>query len=220
MQTWREGTHDMEDVARALTEFVRDHQAWAAPVVFAAGLRRVAGLHLAAGSGLGRAGGDRRADRRSGISFWPIWIAGGARRGARRLAVLLDRLPLQGTRRADVAAVAISGHAAARRSLREEMGRAGIFIGAVFGPLRATVPLVAGIFEMPYWPFQIANFVSALVWSAALLLFGDVMRGRRMAVAGVERGGISRGRGLAADVAASSPSYTLRVIADMVIRRR
>ena len=27
----------------------------------------------------------------------------------------------------------------------------------------------------PYWPFQIANFVSALVWSAALLLFGDVM---------------------------------------------
>jgi membrane protein DedA with SNARE-associated domain len=37
------------------------------------------------------------------------------------------------------------------------------------------VPLAAGIFEMPYWPFQIANFVSALVWSAALLLFGDVI---------------------------------------------
>jgi membrane protein DedA with SNARE-associated domain len=28
---------------------------------------------------------------------------------------------------------------------------------------------------MSYWPFQIANFVSALVWSAALLLFGDVI---------------------------------------------
>jgi membrane protein DedA with SNARE-associated domain len=37
------------------------------------------------------------------------------------------------------------------------------------------VPLAAGIFEMSYWPFQIANFVSALVWSAALLLVGDVM---------------------------------------------
>jgi membrane protein DedA with SNARE-associated domain len=37
------------------------------------------------------------------------------------------------------------------------------------------VPLAAGIFEMPYWQFQIANFVSALVWSAALLLFGDVI---------------------------------------------
>ena len=50
-----------------------------------------------------------------------------------------------------------------------------IFIGRFFGPLRASVPLAAGIFEMSYWPFQIANFVSALVWSAALLLFGDVM---------------------------------------------
>ena len=48
-------------------------------------------------------------------------------------------------------------------------------IGRFFGPLRASVPLAAGIFEMSYWPFQIANFVSALVWSAVLLLFGDVL---------------------------------------------
>jgi membrane protein DedA with SNARE-associated domain len=41
--------------------------------------------------------------------------------------------------------------------------------------LRASVPLAAGIFEMSYWQFQVANFVSALVWSAALLLFGDVI---------------------------------------------
>ena len=50
-----------------------------------------------------------------------------------------------------------------------------IFIGRFFGPLRASVPLAAGIFEMPYWQFQIANFVSAFVWAAALLLFGDVI---------------------------------------------
>jgi membrane protein DedA with SNARE-associated domain len=37
------------------------------------------------------------------------------------------------------------------------------------------VPLAAGIFEMPYMQFQIANFVSALIWAAALLLFGDVI---------------------------------------------
>jgi len=41
--------------------------------------------------------------------------------------------------------------------------------------LRASVPLAAGIFEMSYWRFQIANFISALVWAAALLLFGDVI---------------------------------------------
>jgi membrane protein DedA with SNARE-associated domain len=41
--------------------------------------------------------------------------------------------------------------------------------------LRASVPLAAGIFEMPYWQFQVANFVSALVWAGTLLAFGDVI---------------------------------------------
>ena len=54
-------------------------------------------------------------------------------------------------------------------------GVAAIFIGRFFGPLRASVPLAAGIFEMPYWHFQVANFVSAFIWSASLLLLGDVM---------------------------------------------
>ena len=49
-----------------------------------------------------------------------------------------------------------------------------IFIGRFFGPLRASVPLVAGIFRMPYWAFQAANFSSAFVWAAVLLTIGDV----------------------------------------------
>jgi membrane protein DedA with SNARE-associated domain len=35
------------------------------------------------------------------------------------------------------------------------------------------VPLIAGIFEMPYWRFQIANFTSAFVWAWVLLKLGD-----------------------------------------------
>ena len=37
-----------------------------------------------------------------------------------------------------------------------------------------SVPLVAGIFRMPFWPFQVANFASAFVWAAVLLTIGDV----------------------------------------------
>jgi membrane protein DedA with SNARE-associated domain len=37
------------------------------------------------------------------------------------------------------------------------------------------VPLVAGIFEMPFWRFQFANFTSAFVWAGVLLLLGDVV---------------------------------------------
>jgi membrane protein DedA with SNARE-associated domain len=40
--------------------------------------------------------------------------------------------------------------------------------------LRASVPLVAGIFEMPFWRFQLANFSSAFVWAAVLLTIGDI----------------------------------------------
>src|SRR5258708_4075208 len=54
-------------------------------------------------------------------------------------------------------------------------GVLGIFIGRFSGPLRATVPLVAGIFPMPYWRFQAANFISAFVWVAMLLTLGDVV---------------------------------------------
>ena len=54
-------------------------------------------------------------------------------------------------------------------------GPLAIFIGRFFGPLRASVPLVAGIFAMPFWRFQIANFTSAFVWAAVLLTLGDVV---------------------------------------------
>ena len=37
------------------------------------------------------------------------------------------------------------------------------------------VPLIAGIFEMPFWRFQAANFISAFVWAAVLLTLGDVV---------------------------------------------
>jgi membrane protein DedA with SNARE-associated domain len=57
----------------------------------------------------------------------------------------------------------------------ERYGFYAVFIGRFFGPLRASVPLAAGILEMPWWPFQIANFASAFLWSAMLLTLGDGM---------------------------------------------
>jgi membrane protein DedA with SNARE-associated domain len=47
-------------------------------------------------------------------------------------------------------------------------------IGRFSGPLRASVPIVAGMLDMPLRVFQIANFTSALIWVAVLLVLGDV----------------------------------------------
>ncbi len=66
----------MEDFARALADFVRDHQAWAAPIVlvlaFGESLAFIPllipawGALVAIGALIGA----------SGISFWPGWISG------------------------------------------------------------------------------------------------------------------------------------------------
>lgn len=54
----------------------------------------------------------------------------------------------------------------------ERYGVWAVVIGRFFGPLRAAVPLVAGIVEMPWRTFQIANFGSAFLWAGVLLAPG------------------------------------------------
>ena len=50
-----------------------------------------------------------------------------------------------------------------------------VFIGRFLGPLRAVVPLVAGMMHMPPLRFNTANVLSAVVWAPALVLFGDLL---------------------------------------------
>jgi membrane protein DedA with SNARE-associated domain len=58
----------------------------------------------------------------------------------------------------------------------ERFGTASVFVGRFFGPVRAAIPLVAGIMEMPWRQFWIANIGSALIWAPALLLLGTSFR--------------------------------------------
>lgn len=46
-----------------------------------------------------------------------------------------------------------------------------VFFGRFLGPLRATVPLVAGMSELELRPFMIANVTSAIIWAYAHLAF-------------------------------------------------
>ncbi|MDR6954009.1 membrane protein DedA with SNARE-associated domain [Ancylobacter sp. 3268] len=47
-----------------------------------------------------------------------------------------------------------------------------VFIGRFFGPIRAVIPLVAGMFAMPQLIFQMANIASAMLWAFVLLAPG------------------------------------------------
>jgi membrane protein DedA with SNARE-associated domain len=54
-------------------------------------------------------------------------------------------------------------------------GGKSVFIGRFFGPVRAVIPLVAGIMRMPRDRFWIANVTSAIVWAPMLLFVGDAV---------------------------------------------
>ena len=165
----------LEAHAHDLVEFVRIHEAWAAPIVFALAFgESLAFISLlvpawAALVGIGVLINSGH------LNFWPIWVAGAVGAalgdwlsywfGYRYKEQVAQMWPLS-----RYPEILPRGEAFVKN-----WGVPSIFIGRFFGPLRASVPLVAGIFEMSYWQFQIANFVSALVWSAALLLFGDVI---------------------------------------------
>jgi membrane protein DedA with SNARE-associated domain len=164
----------LEGHAHQLVEFVRVHQAWAVPIVFALAFgESLAFISLlfpawAALVGIGALIGSGSLD------FWPMWIAASIGAGLGdwlsywigiRLGPPVAHVwPL--SRHPDLLP---KGEAFVKR-----WGAPAIFIGRFFGPLRASIPLVAGIFRMPYWPFQIANFTSAFAWAAALLTTGDV----------------------------------------------
>jgi len=163
----------LEAVVQQVVDFVRVNAAWAPAVVFALAfgeslafislLIPAWGALVAIGALIGS----------SGISFWPVWIAAalGAALGdwlsywiGLKLEYRVQHIwPL--SRHPDLIPRG--------EVFMKKWGIPGIFIGRFFGPLRASVPLIAGIFEMPFWRFQFANFSSAFVWAAVLLTLGD-----------------------------------------------
>jgi membrane protein DedA with SNARE-associated domain len=156
-----------------VTAFARDNAVWAPPIVFALAfgeslafislLFPAWGALVAIGALIGT----------SGISFWPVWIA------AALGAAFGDWLSYWIGLKLEYSVQHIwplSRHPnliPRGERFMKTWGIPGIFIGRFFGPLRASVPLIAGIFEMPFWRFQLANFSSAFVWAAVLLTLGD-----------------------------------------------
>jgi membrane protein DedA with SNARE-associated domain len=164
----------IQTVSGQIVEFVRAHEMWAAPVVgalafgeslaFISLLLPAWAVLVAIGALIGP----------SGINFWPIWAAGAVG------AALGDWLSYWVGVKVGPAVAQVwplsrnPGLIPRGERFVTRWGPLAIFIGRFSGPLRAAVPLVAGIFAMPYWHFQAANFVSAFVWVAMLLTLGDV----------------------------------------------
>lgn len=162
----------MNDLVRFAIAFAQSHSGWAAPIVFSLAFCEsfaFVSLFLPTASILFGVGGVIGA---SGIQFWSVWLSAtlGAFTAhwlAYSLAVrfkshITHLWPL--SRNPEIVAGGIS--------FFRRWGHMAVFLGRFFGPLRAVIPLAAGLCEMPWISFQIANLASALVWTAGILLPG------------------------------------------------
>jgi membrane protein DedA with SNARE-associated domain len=165
----------LHDYAQEIIAFVQRNQAWAAPIMFALAFGEslaFISLLLPAWGALIAIGALVSGQKLGLISVWVAASLG---------AACGDWLSYWIGRKLEHAVFSIwplSRHPELLprgEAFIKKWGALAIFIGRFFGPLRASVPLIAGIFEMPFWRFQLANFASAFVWAAALLTIGDVI---------------------------------------------
>ncbi len=152
--------------------FIQQHQHWAAPIAFLLAFVKSlplvpllipgTALLLTIGSLIGT----------SEISFIPIWIA--ISLGAALGDWLSYGLGLHfaDSVRQSRLATRYPDLLPRGEAFFHRWGAFSIVLCRFFGPLRATVPLISGIFAMPILTFQIANWLSAFLWAAALLAPG------------------------------------------------
>lgn len=162
----------MQALIETMLEFVREHSAFAPLVAFVLAFGEslaFVSLLLPATALLLAGGGIVSA---ASVGFWPVWI------GAVAGAILGDWLSYWLGRhygRPICRLWPLSRHPTlVQRGERffRKWGIASVLLGRFFGPLRCVMPLVAGICAMPFFPFQAANVLSALIWATAVLTPG------------------------------------------------
>lgn len=105
----------------------------------------------------------------AGLEFWQLWL------GAAAGAVLGDWVSYALGRHYKEEAFRLwpfsryPGMIERGRAFFQRWGAWGLFIGRFFGPARAVVPLIAGVFAVPRPLFWAANTSSASVWAFAML---------------------------------------------------
>ncbi|HYM73318.1 MAG TPA: DedA family protein [Stellaceae bacterium] len=167
----------MEDLVQPLLAFIAAHTGWAAAIMFVTAFGEsfaflsllFPGTTLLVAAGTLMAGGH--------LPYLPVLI--GAVTGAtlgdsvsywigRRCGDSIARVwPF--SRNPDLLSTGIRFFA--------RHGGKSVFIGRFFGPIRAVIPLAAGVLKMPRGWFWLANVLSALVWAPMLLFVGDAIGG-------------------------------------------
>jgi len=162
----------MGDLTQSTIAFIQAHREWGLPVVaFLAFCESFAFISLIvpATAILLGVGGIMAA---AGFDLWSVWAAAGAGAIAGdwlaySLAFRFKERVLRVWPFSRSPQLVVRGIEFFRR-----WGLIAVFCGRFFGPLRAVVPIAAGLHAMPWLKFQIANVLSAAVWAIGVLAPG------------------------------------------------
>jgi membrane protein DedA with SNARE-associated domain len=162
----------IETVVEYVVAFVREHRAWAAPVAFlvafaesfcfvslivpgTAILAGIAALLAASGVDAGILAPAMIAAGLGGTLGYAIsfWIGRYFKDSVHKIWPFTTRPHL----------------ITQAKEFFETYGVFGVFLGHFFGPVRAVIPVVAGMFNMRELPFQIANVVASFIWAVGVI---------------------------------------------------
>jgi membrane protein DedA with SNARE-associated domain len=155
-----------------LGDFIRENSAWAGPILglitFGESMVLIGAFFPA--TALMLVAGGLAADGTVNILELIAWCIAGAFLGdavsywlGRKLGPAAWRSPLLRNQRK---------LAARSRLFFRRWGVTSIYLCRFMGPVRAFVPLIAGITAMPHGRFQLANFGSAAIWVPVMLAPG------------------------------------------------
>jgi membrane protein DedA with SNARE-associated domain len=167
---------DLDAVVQTIVDFIKEHRSWAAPAMFVLAFTESLAfislvlpawtLLVAIGTIVGVNGGAdfwlvlASAAVGAALGDWlSYWL------GYHYHEIIARMWPIN--RYPDLLP---QGHA-----FFERWGAGAIWLGRFTGPLRASVPIIAGAVQMPQFSFQIANWGSAVLWAFVLMQFGDVI---------------------------------------------
>jgi membrane protein DedA with SNARE-associated domain len=162
----------LQGLVETIVAFVRDHESWAIPIVFLVSFGESFCFFSVIWPGTAILVGIAALIAASGIDhaiLWPM-IAAAALGGTfgYALSYWIGRY-FEKSIPGVWPFTRYPGMIPQGERFFHEYGAWGVFFGHFFGPVRAVIPVVAGMFRMPQIPFQIANFVSAVIWAAGVI---------------------------------------------------
>jgi membrane protein DedA with SNARE-associated domain len=165
----------MDGFAHQVIAFIAEHRAWTDPIVFAVAFAEslVFISLLVPGTVILLALSTLLAS--GALSFWPLIVS------AALGAVMGDAVSYWLGRRYRDRIAAFGPFARRPELLRSghgffvKYGGMSVFLGRFFGPVRACIPLVAGMMDMRPRDFWIANVGSAVIWAPGLVLGGGMI---------------------------------------------